>query len=58
MSYGIGGQYAALAAGRFGEFPKDFSTLRDYIARQIAYAYAEHFNSLVISATSFKLSIT
>ena len=44
---------------RFGEFSKDFIKLRDYIARQKAYAYVEHFNSSVISATSmFKLSIT
>ena len=59
MSYGIGGQYVALVVGRFGEFSKDFIKLRDYIARQKAYAYVEHFNSSVISATSmFKLSIT
>ncbi len=49
-----------LVVGRFGEFSKDFIIkLRDYIARQKAYAYVEHFNSSVISATSmFKLSIT
>ena len=59
MSYGVGGQYVALVVGRFGEFSKDFIKLRDYIARQKAYAYVEHFNSSVISATSmFKLSIT
>ena len=39
MSYGIGGQYVALVVGRFGEFSKDFIKLRDYIARQKAYAY-------------------
>ena len=38
MSYGIGGQYVALVVGRFGEFSKDFIKLRDYIARQKAYA--------------------
>ena len=38
---------------------KDFIKLRDYIARQKAYAYVEHYNSSVLSATSmFKLSIT
>ena len=59
MSYGVGGQYVALVVGRFGEFSKDFIKLRDYIARQKAYAYVEHFNSSVIGATSmFKLSIT
>ena len=59
MSYGIGGQYVALVVGRFGEFSKGFIKLRDYMARQKAYAYVEHFNSSVISATSmFKLSIT
>jgi hypothetical protein len=58
MSYGVGGQYVALVVGRFGEFSKDFIKLRDYIARQKAYAYVEHFNSSVIGATSmFKLSI-
>ena len=45
MSYGVGGQYVALVVGRFGEFSKDFIKLRDYIARQKAYAYVEHFNS-------------
>ncbi len=45
--------------GRFGEFSKDFIKLRNYIARQKAYAYVEHFNSSVIIATSmFKLSVT
>jgi len=58
-SHGIGGQYVALAVGRFGEFSKDFIKLRDYIARQKAYAYVENFNSSIHSATSmFKLSIT
>ena len=59
MPYGIGGQYLAMVAGRFGELPKDFIKLRDYIARQRAYAYNEHFNSSVNRAMSmFKLSIT
>jgi hypothetical protein len=59
MSYGIRGQYVALVVGRFGEFSKDFIKLRDYIARQKAYTYVEHFNFSVISATSmFKLNIT
>jgi hypothetical protein len=59
MSYGAGGQYVALVVGRFGEFSKDFIKLRDYAARQKAYACVEHFNSSIISATSmFKLSIT
>ena len=43
----------------FGEFPKDFVTLRDYITRQRSYAYNEHFISSVNMAMSmFKLSIT
>ncbi len=43
----------------FGEFSKDFIKLRDYIARQRAYAYNEHFNSSINRAVSmFKLSIT
>jgi hypothetical protein len=59
MSYGIGGQYTAMVVCRFGEFSKDFSKLRDYIARQRAYAYNEHFNSSVNRAMlMFKLSIT
>ena len=59
MSYGIGGKYRAMVAGRFGELSKDFIKLRDYIARQRAYAYNEHFNSSVNRAMSmFKLSIT
>ena len=59
MSYGTGGQYVALVVGRFGEFSKDFIKLRDYIARQKAYAYVEHFNSSIMGAMSmFKLSIT
>ena len=40
MSYGSRGQYFALAVGRFGEFSKDFIKLRDYIARQRAYAWS------------------
>jgi len=56
MSYG---PYAALVVGRFGEFSKDFVTLRDYVARHKAYAYVEHFNSSINFAMSmFKLSIT
>ena len=59
MSHGTGGQYVALVVGRFGEFSKDFIKLRDYIARQRAYAYVEHFNSSITGAMSmFKLSIT
>jgi hypothetical protein len=58
-SYGIRGRYTALVVGRFGEFSRDFVEMRDYIARQKAYAYNEHFNSSVIMAMSmFKLSIT
>ena len=45
MSYGIRGQYIAMVAGRFGELSKGFIKLRDYSARQRAYAYNEHFNS-------------
>ncbi len=59
MSYGIGGQYIAMVVGRFGEFSKDFIKLRDYISRQRAYAYNEHFNSSANRAMSmFKLNIT
>ncbi len=59
MSYGIRGQCIAMVAGRFGELSKDFIKLRDYIARQRAYAYSEHFNSSATRAMStFKLSIT
>ncbi len=48
-----------MAVGRFGVFSKDFVKLRDYIARQRAYAYNEHINSSVNRAMSmFKLSIT
>ena len=43
-SYGIEGRYIALVVGRFGEFSRDFVKVRDYIARQRAYAYNEHFN--------------
>ena len=58
-SYGIEGQYIAFVVGRFGEFSGDFAEMRDYIARQKAYAYNEHFNSSVNMAMSmFKLSIT
>ena len=59
MSYGIRGRYIALVVGRFDEFSKDLITLRDYIARQKAYAHIENFNSSVERAMSmFKLSIT
>ena len=59
MSYGIRGQYLAMVVGRFGEFSKDFIKLRDYIAREKAYAYNEHYNSSVNRTMSmFKLSIT
>jgi hypothetical protein len=54
-SYGIEGRYITLAVGRFGEFSKDFVKLRDYIARQRAYAYNEHFN---MAMSLLKLSIT
>jgi hypothetical protein len=44
---------------RFGEFSRDFDKMRDYIARQKAYAYKEHFKSSVnITMSMFKLSIT
>jgi hypothetical protein len=53
------GKYASLAAGRFCEFSTDFITLRDYIARQKAYAHVEHFMSSITGAMSiFKLSLT
>ena len=49
----------ALVVGRFGEFSKDFITLRDYISRHKAFAYVEHFSSSINFAMSmFKLSIT
>ncbi len=58
-SYCVGGRYIALAVGRFGEFPRDFVKLRDYMSRQRAYAYTENINSSVIRAMSmFKLSTT
>ncbi len=58
-SYGIEGRYIALAVGRFGEFSRDFVKVRDYISRQKACAYDEHFNSPVNMAMSmFKLSTT
>ena len=54
-----GGASWSLAVCRFGRFPKDFVKLRDYIARQKAYAYSEHFNLSVNMAMSmFKLSTT
>ena len=59
MSYGIGRKYIAMVVGCFCEFPNDFFKLRDYIAREKAYAYNGHFNSSVNKAMSmFKLSIT
>ena len=58
-SYGIEGRYIAQVVGRFGEFSTDFIMLRDYIPRQRAYAYNEHFNSSVnIAMSMFKLIIT
>jgi hypothetical protein len=58
-SYVTEGQYIALVVGRYGEFSKDFVKMRDYIAREKAYAYNERFNSSVNMALSiFKLSIT
>ncbi len=58
-SYGVEGQYIALVVGRYGEFSRDFVKMRDYVARQKAYAYNEHFNSSVNMAMSMiKLSIT
>jgi hypothetical protein len=48
-----------LVFGRYGEFSRDFVKMRDYIAREKAYKYNEHFNSSVNMAMSmFKLSIT
>ena len=43
-SYGTEGQYIALVVGRYGEFPRDFAKMRDYIAREKARAYNEHSN--------------
>ncbi len=60
-SYGVEGRYIALAVGRFGfdGFSRDFAKLRDYVARQRAYAYNEHFDSSVnMAMPMFKLSIT
>ena len=58
-SYGTEGQYIALVVGRYGEFFRDFVNMRDYIAREKAYAYNEHFNSSVNTAMSmFMLSTT
>jgi hypothetical protein len=58
-SYGTEGKYIALVVGSFGDFSWDFVKARDYIARQKAYAYNEHFNSSVNMAMSmFKPSIT
>ncbi len=51
--------FIALVVGRFGEFFRYFAKLRDYIYRQRACAYNEHFNSSINRAMSmFKLSIT
>ncbi len=41
-----------MAVGRFDEFFRDFVKLREYIARQRAYAYNEHFNSSVNKSMS------
>ncbi len=58
-SYGPEGQYIAFVAGRYGKFSKDFAKMRDYIAREKAYAHNEHFNSSVSMAMSvLKLSTT
>ena len=46
-SYGTEGRYIAFVVGRFGEFSRDVVKVRNYIARQKAYAYNEHFNSSV-----------
>ncbi len=51
-SYGIKGRHIAPSVGRFGEFSKGFVKLRNYIARQRAYAYNEHLNSSVNMAMS------
>ena len=51
-SYGMEGRYIALVVGRFGELSRDFVKMRDNIARQKAYAYTEHLNSLVNMAIS------
>ncbi len=57
--YVIRRRYIALVVGRFGEFPKDFVKLRDYVARQRAYAYNGRFSSSVnIAMSVFKLSTT
>ena len=48
-----------MVVGHFGEFSRDFVKLRDYIARQRAYAYNELFNSSFSRAMSmFELSST
>ena len=58
-SYGTEGRFIELVVGRFEESSKYFAKLRDYIARQRACAYNEHFNSSVNMAMSmFKLSTT
>ena len=46
-SYDTEGHYIALVVGRYGEFSRDFVKMRDYIAREKAYAYSEHLNSSV-----------
>ncbi len=57
--YGIGWRYITPVDGCFGEFSRDAVKLRDYIARQRAYAHNDHFDSSVNRAMSmFKLSIT
>ena len=58
-SYGVDGRYIALVVGRFGEFSRDFVKLRDYIARQRAYADNEHlYSSFNMAMSMFKPSIT
>ena len=58
-SYGIERQYIVLVVGRYGEFSRDFVKMRDYIAREKAYAYNGLFNpSVNIAISMIKLSIT
>ena len=41
-----------MVAGPYGKFSRDFVKMRDYIARQEASAYNEHFSSSVNMAMS------
>ena len=51
--------YRAHIKSRYGEFSRDFVKMSDYVAREKAYAYKEHFNSSVNMAMSmYKLSFT